>query len=170
MPDFYNLAVRLTSDEYADLESIAAAYRGNKTEAVRQAIAHLGRARQPGLAGEVWEHLSTEAKRRLRRTLSEAELRACLDITNTWLVTGADAHLIHVEIEDAGEELLVGDSVETGPVSTVDAKALAAKLAGMPDFDRAVLTVACKTWWESARPRPPMAMILGGQLRGPGMN
>lgn len=156
------VTVLLTSDELAALNAIAASHRKNKTEAVRQMIRAATSARQPGLAGEVWEALASAAKRRLRRALSEAELETCLDVTNSWLVTGADAPLIHIEIADGGDEL--------GAPHGVDTAALATKLEAMADIDRAVLAVACRGWWASAEPRPPLATILGGQLRGPGLN
>lgn len=154
MPDatLTKVTINLTPDELAQLDQIAAAYRGNKTEALRQAIAHLARATQPGLSGEVWEAMQAAARRQLRRMLSENDLLACLDVTNGWYVTAADAHLIDQELEDAGHPVL--------------AQRLRAELT---PAGRACLTIACRQWWESAEPRPPMTAIFG-QVRGPGMN
>lgn len=154
MPDatLTKVTITLSADELRQLEQVAAAYRGNKTEALRQAIAHLARASQPGLAGEVWGAMQAAARRQLRRMLTEDDLRACLEVTNGWYVTAADAHLIDHELEDAGYEDL--------------AQRLRDELT---PAGRACLTIACRAWWESAEPRPPLAAIFG-QVRGPGMD
>lgn len=155
-------AFRLPADASADLDRIAAArYSGNATIAVTAAIRAF--AAPPPLEAEVWASLRASAMRRLRRTITEPELGACLDVTNSWLVTGVDASLIDQEIEDGIED---GVAMRQG----CDGPALVAKLRGMSDLGRAVLTLACKEWWETPEPRPALASILGGQLRGPRSN
>lgn len=139
----------------------AARFAGNETAAISAAVTAM--AEPPTLSAEIWQTLQASAKRRLRRSITEPEMGACLDVTQSWWVTGADAALIDQEIEDAIED---GVAVRQG----CDGPALVARLRGMPDFDRAVLTLACREWWDAPEPRPALAQILGGQLRGPRSN
>lgn len=151
------------SDETADaLGRLAAArFTGNETAAVTAAVTAM--AEPPALSVDIWQTLRANAKRRLRRSITEPEMGACLDVTQSWWVTGADAALIDQEIEDALED---GVAVRQG----CDGPALVAKLQAMSDLDRAVLTLACREWWDGPEPRPALAQILGGQLRGPRSN
>lgn len=155
-------AFRLSPEASAALDRLAAArFHGNATLAVAAAVTAM--AEPPTLSAEIWQTLQASAKRRLRKSITEPELGACLDVINSWYVTQADAALIDVEIEDA---LADGVAMRQG----CDGPALVAKLRAMPDFDRAVLTLACREWWDATEPRPELAMILGGQLRGPRSN
>ena len=160
------------------LEALAAAYRGNKTAAFRHALSALEDARSPApptLAADVWATLAAGARGRLRRALTEPELAVCLRATRSWWVTGADAHMIHSEVADMDIEAAFGPGDPVfgdgpAPGGAVDTKALAGKLGAMPDFDRAVLTLACRDWW-ATDPREPLTAVLGGPLRGSaGMN
>lgn len=157
------------------LEALAAAYRGNKTAAFRHALSALEDARSPApptLAADVWATLAAGARGRLRRALTEPELIVCLRATRSWWVTGIDAHLIHSEVADMDIEATFGPGdalFGSGPAldRPVDTADLAARLVAMPDFDRAVLTLACRDWW-AADPRGPLTAVLGGPLRGAG--
>lgn len=149
-----------------------ARYGGNETAAVTAAIEAM--AAPPTIESAVNARLVDDARLRLRRALSEPEFTACLHATRSWWVTADDAPLIHLEVADMDPPVQVAGDPLFGagpaPAAPVDLPALAAKLAAMPDGDRAVLTLGCRQWWDGAEPRPPLSEILGGMLRGPRAN
>lgn len=171
-----SISLRVSDDELARIDAYAAArFGGNRTQAIIHAVdVAAGSPRWSGvpIEAEAWATLAADARRRLRRMLTEAELAVCLRATRSWLVTGADAHMIHDEVADMDIEATVGPGDPVfgdGPAldQPVDTRALAARLAAMPDFDRAVLTLACRDWW-AAEPRGPLTAVLGGPMRGAG--
>lgn len=168
------VSIRLSADELARIDAYAAAgFGGNRTQAILAAcdLAAAPDGGRPGLEADTWEALRQAARSRLRRALTEPELLACLQATRSWYVTGMDASLIHVEISDmaqddvdASPDPLFGHGPATSAPVTLSALAL--KLAAMSELDRAVLTLACREWWD-ADPKPGIETILGGRLRGP---
>jgi len=161
----------------------AARFGGNETAAVTAAIEALAAPPAlPTLAEETWDALTISAKGRLRRALREADLLVCLVVTRDWWVAGMDAHLIDVEIEayravhgepsaewEATLDALFGPDIDVDAIPGANVRALVGTLRAMPDFDRAVLTLACREWWDTD-PRPPLSAVLGGLLRGPRSN
>lgn len=134
----------------------------DRTDAIRRAVAALDDARADALAHDVWATIQERARRRLAHVLAGPELLSCLDVTRTWLVSGADAHMIDEEMSEAARD--GGDEARPG----VDRAALAGKLAGLSAVERAVLTLACRRWWALPEPRPGVEGVLGLPVRGAG--
>ena len=107
------------------------------------------------LAARTAAYLVVAARAALREALSDAEIAACLDVTNSWYVEPHSASGITIELEDA-------DAMEhLSERHGVDVAALVAKLRQRSDFERATLTIACRTWWDAPAETRPPATVAG---------
>lgn len=135
-------------------------FAGNASAAASAAIEAM-HAIGDELTAQVCAYYAQAALVAVRGVLSDAEIAACLDVVNSWLVDPASAAWITMELADANE--LDGLGERHG----IDVTALVAKLDARSDFERAMLTCACRRWWSTPEPRPPatVAGVLGGRRR-----